>query len=75
MELSVVEGVSAGRAASGSEAVLAELAPSVVRTVRLVVGSGSAVADLELEPENRDPDTGELREVRCFSLAAKRYAL
>jgi hypothetical protein len=30
---------------------------------------------LELEPENRDPDTDELREVRCCSLAAKRYAL
>ena len=30
---------------------------------------------LELEPENRDPDSGELREVRCISLAAKRYAL
>jgi hypothetical protein len=30
---------------------------------------------LELEPENRDPDSGELREVRCVSLAAKRYAL
>jgi hypothetical protein len=30
---------------------------------------------LELEPENRDPETDELREVRCLSLAAKRYAL
>jgi hypothetical protein len=30
---------------------------------------------LELEPENHDPDTDELREVRCLSLAAKRYAL
>jgi hypothetical protein len=30
---------------------------------------------LELEPENRDPDASELREVHCFSLAAKRYVL
>jgi RNA polymerase sigma factor (sigma-70 family) len=45
MELSVVEGVSAGREANASGAVLVELEPLVVRTVRLVVGSGSAVAE------------------------------
>jgi hypothetical protein len=30
---------------------------------------------LELEPENYHPDTGNLREIYCLSLAAKRYAL
>jgi hypothetical protein len=30
---------------------------------------------LELEPENHDPETGDLRELNCLSLAAKRYAL
>jgi RNA polymerase sigma factor (sigma-70 family) len=45
MELSVLEGVSADHQNGANEAVLAELAPLVVRTVRLVVGSGSAVAE------------------------------
>jgi hypothetical protein len=30
---------------------------------------------LELEPENRDPETGDLRELLCVSLASKRYSL
>lgn len=30
---------------------------------------------LELEPENHDPETGEQIEIRCLSLAAKRYAM
>jgi RNA polymerase sigma factor (sigma-70 family) len=45
MEVSVIEGVAASREACAGEAVLAELQPLVVRTVRLVVGSGSAVAE------------------------------
>lgn len=45
MEVSVIEGSKAGRAAATAEAALVELQPLVVRTVRLVVGSGSAVAE------------------------------
>lgn len=30
---------------------------------------------LEMEKENFDPDTGEQRELRCYSLSAKRYQL
>jgi hypothetical protein len=30
---------------------------------------------LELEDENYDPDTGQQREIHCFGVASKRYAL
>jgi RNA polymerase sigma factor (sigma-70 family) len=45
MEVPVIEGASAGQEAHTDEAALAELQPLVVRTVRLVVGSGSSVAE------------------------------
>jgi RNA polymerase sigma factor (sigma-70 family) len=45
VEVSLIDEGSARRAAGAGEAVLAELQPLVVRTVRLVVGSGSAVAE------------------------------
>jgi RNA polymerase sigma factor (sigma-70 family) len=45
MEVSVIEGSPGGRGAATAEAALVELQPLVVRTVRLVVGSGSAVAE------------------------------
>lgn len=45
MEMSVIEGSATARQAATAEAVLVELQPLVVRTVRLVVGSGSAVAE------------------------------
>lgn len=45
MEISLIEAASATRDADADETVLAELQPLVVRTVRLVVGSGSSVAE------------------------------
>jgi RNA polymerase sigma factor (sigma-70 family) len=45
MEVSVIEGSQAVRRAATVEAALVELQPLVVRTVRLVVGSGSPVAE------------------------------
>lgn len=45
MEMPVIQGSPKGRRAAASEAALVELQPLVVRTVRLVVGSGSAVAE------------------------------
>ncbi len=30
---------------------------------------------LELEPENRDPQTGERRQLHCYAISAKRYVL
>jgi RNA polymerase sigma factor (sigma-70 family) len=45
MEMSVIESSPTGRDAVTAEAMLAELQPLVVRTVRLVVGSGSAVGE------------------------------
>jgi RNA polymerase sigma factor (sigma-70 family) len=45
MEMSAIQGSPKGRRAPAPDALLAELQPLVVRTVRLVVGSGSAVAE------------------------------
>lgn len=45
MEVSVIESPATGGGAASVEAALVELQPLVVRTVRLVVGSGSAVAE------------------------------
>lgn len=36
---------------------------------------GQDTSILEMEKENFDPDTGEQRQIECFSIAAKRYAL
>ena len=45
MERAVTESVSLVREGSSGDAVLAELQPLVVRTVRLIVGAGSALAE------------------------------
>jgi RNA polymerase sigma factor (sigma-70 family) len=45
MEMSVIQGSPKRCGAAAPEAVLVELQPLVVRTVRLVVGSGSTVAE------------------------------
>jgi RNA polymerase sigma factor (sigma-70 family) len=45
MEMSVTESVSRVREGGSGDAVLAELHPLVVRTVRLIVGAGSALAE------------------------------
>jgi RNA polymerase sigma factor (sigma-70 family) len=45
MEISVSESSATAGGAATAEAALVELQPLVVRTVRLVVGSGSAVAE------------------------------
>jgi RNA polymerase sigma factor (sigma-70 family) len=45
MEISVADSVSLIRAGGSSDVVLAELRPLVVRTVRLIVGAGSALAE------------------------------
>jgi RNA polymerase sigma factor (sigma-70 family) len=45
MEMPVAESVSLVRGGGSSDVVLAELRPLVVRTVRLIVGAGSALAE------------------------------
>ena len=45
MEMSVADSVLPVRAGSSSDVVLAELRPLVVRTVRLIVGAGSTLAE------------------------------
>lgn len=45
MEMSVTEGSATARRAGTAAAVLVELQPVVVKTVRLVVGSGSVIAE------------------------------
>jgi RNA polymerase sigma factor (sigma-70 family) len=84
METSVIEPVSATPKADGTEELLAGLAPVVVRTVRLVVGSRSPVAEdaaqdalLELSqalPRLRDPRAASSFAARIAARVAIRAA-